>query len=271
MTERLDAVEYKNGQKNNWRLNAWNRIADFTHDRKNALVLYLPGSRDLDSFVAVRKGFRSANLIAVEREDDVAKALRDGHRTTICSDLNSVVASWPRNHKVSVVIADMQCGFVSPILDLIIFWMGLEAFSGGTLLLNLQRGREGKHDPVSDLRGSYTTCACEDCRGRRVEKNRGWMAVATMESVLGAALDIPSSEGNMQNEVFRKLYSWKYLPTYRSSPNSPYFDSVVVKNIHAYPRRERPDGSVQFEDVRSKISAALALRTMRLSGQLACA
>lgn len=85
----IDAVEYKNGPKNQWRRTLWNAIADATPDRRNELVLYLPGSKDLDRPEAVRRGFLPANMIAVERSPAVASELRQRGVTVIQSDLLS--------------------------------------------------------------------------------------------------------------------------------------------------------------------------------------
>lgn len=136
----LDATDYKNGQKNNWRRRAWNHIASLAD--KDAVVLYLPGERDLDRKEAVQRGFKDNNLIAVERDKSVAATLRKQGVNTINSDLLTVLQNWPNHTPIGVVIADLQCGFDPAVFDLVKAFALHPALYETTFLVNLQRGRD---------------------------------------------------------------------------------------------------------------------------------
>lgn len=278
-----DAVEYKNGQKNNWRLHLWNRIAEIVKDKRNAAVLYLPGDRDLDSFVAQRKGFRSANLIAVEHNKAVVKKLRASKRTVIPGDLLAVMLNWPAAHRVGVVIADLQHGHTKNALGIVWAWQNLEAFSGSVLLVNMQRGRESKSDPGYQSLLRNRAIVGPDPDG--MDKNR---AVMLLSGMIGLTLskEAPNVTGK-PCDIAHQFIGWRVLPSYRSTPASPMFDSFLVQDYGLQKRYESvhelvqhmPSGDLGDEfllskvdvDIRQKISAALAVRRMRLDGNLRCA
>jgi hypothetical protein len=70
-------MNYKFGTKANWRRWQWNRIVErLAVPVRDAVVVYLAGPEDLDRPVALSKGFRPDNLIAVDRDGDVVKQLR---------------------------------------------------------------------------------------------------------------------------------------------------------------------------------------------------
>lgn len=149
----LDAVLYRNGQKNNWRRSAWNAIDDLVRGpKRDKIVLYLPGSTDLDRPEALRRGYKDANLIAVERDPAVAKVLRAKGVTTIIGDLLTVMQSWPGNLPVGVVIADFQSGLDAYTGRVVREYLSHPAFDGGVLLTNSQRGRDNVDAFVSEMR-----------------------------------------------------------------------------------------------------------------------
>lgn len=274
----LDAVAYKNGQKNNWRRTAWNLIKNHTSDRGNAIVLYLPGSTDLDAPEALRRGFQDDNLIAVERDIFVAKTLRDKKRNCINADLDAVMAAWPAHTPVSVVIADFQCGLTKPVINTLQSWAYNSAFSSASLLLNLQRGREnpkelevvkqadlmlgplGEHTSAVALTGNETDTDLAD-------KNRGNLAFKALVMSLAVNWGEKTTEGlpTVSDEIML-LESGRFptvsLPSYRSTPRSPWMDSILF-----LPKFLDIPGAVVLsetvKDTRRLISASLAVRTQR--------
>lgn len=147
----IDAVVYKNGAKNQWRRTAWNAIADGVQDRANALVLYLPGSTDLDRPEAMRRGFKPANLIAVERQPEVCELLRAEGATTICGSLTEVLEAWPVHVPVRCVVADFQCGMTDDVRRFEQLCCLHPALAQCTVLVNLQRGRDPMHCQLRDV------------------------------------------------------------------------------------------------------------------------
>jgi hypothetical protein len=135
----MDAVAYKNGPKNQWRRTVWNLIGVY---RKPGPILYLPGSTDLDRAEAIKRGIPPANLIAVERDEDVAKHLREMGVTTINAGLLDVIESWPTDVPLAALVADLQCGLDPWVEVLAGVCARHPALTNTTLVVNLQRGRD---------------------------------------------------------------------------------------------------------------------------------
>lgn len=279
-----DAVEYKNGQKNNWRLHLWNRISEVVQNKRDSLVIYLPGEKDLDSFVAQRKGFRSANLIAVENNEQVVKALRVRKRTVIHDDLLTVMLNWPAAHGVGVVLADLQHGCTKDVLAILTAWCCLEAFRNSVLLVNMQRGRESQADAgyqaILRNREFVETRSIDDTKNR---------ALMLLPGLIGdvARHSGSSADGENACAIAHQFIGWRVLPSYRSTPKSPMFDSFLVHDYGLLPRYESAGDMLRHVstagvdnnffaqridlEVRQRIAAALAVRRMRLDGRLNCA
>jgi hypothetical protein len=142
MSTLLDAVIYKNGAKNHWRRTLWNRIDALVLDKRRGPVLYLPGSHDLDRPEALRRGFRAADLIAVERNPAVASKLRQQGVTVLCTDLIDALYAWPADWPIAAVIADFQGGLEDHTLALAHLASSHPALDGAAIAVNLQRGRD---------------------------------------------------------------------------------------------------------------------------------
>jgi hypothetical protein len=184
----MDIIEFKNGGKNHWRRTAWNRIADMASPR-DALVLYLPGSKDLDRPEAVRRGFKPANLIAVERDPSICAALRSVGTTTICGNLNDVLTDWPVDRSINVVVADFQCGLGNEAILLADIYANHPALANAVLLVNLQRGR--------DEDGKWLTDAIQR------EGLPGWLNLTHAYNVDTAALTSAICSRNGSNPTSR--------------------------------------------------------------------
>ena len=111
-----DAVDYRNPQKNQWRARVWGAIRAATPNPSSGLVLYLPGSTDLDARIAVRRGFRLENMVAIDRDKSIISQLRADRRIAINADLFETLLAWPDHVKVGAVIADLQCGLTDDVL-----------------------------------------------------------------------------------------------------------------------------------------------------------
>lgn len=323
----MDAINYQNGQKNHWRRVAWNVISKRVSDPKNSIVVYLPGSTDLDRAEAIRRGFMPANLIAVERDPRVAESLRRKGVTVVVGELTKVLCSWPTHTPINVVIADFQCGISSVVEDYMQAWNFHPALSRACTVVNVQRGRDplasryleasaglyersihqldvsryvtarfGKHSSGKN-RGEIVAFMGME-RIARVQKDRFSEAkrIQTRVDNLKVVLEgeiAKLAQGfcpaitpqEMQRQVaFIKLARDNFksadtptivpLPSYKSTKKSPVFDSVFLDAIDETYRR-LPDmvapimGSLFPENPHKRdVSAALALRTRRLRGEL---
>jgi hypothetical protein len=284
----LDAVNYKNGQKNNWRARAWNEIRSRTQNTRDAVVLYLPGSMDLDRKVAISKGFHGPNLIAVERDSEVATVLRGRGVTTIPLSLEQAVTNWPDKVHVDVLIADFQCGLTDAVKAVLSCWLARSAFRG-SILVNMQRGREQGHEAsLIKLRQEAMGLLKELPSGANVRKfeeefglrNRGMMAVEHVAQIAMAAGEKFGCKLSKPAD-FAKCFGVKILHSYRSSDNGVLMDSVIIqkrRRIGATIDELNGMYSVSADEIareaaaslamRRVISAALAVRTMRLNGDL---
>jgi hypothetical protein len=281
----MDAVTYKNGQKNNWRRAAWNAIANATENPADALVLYLPGSTDLDRPEALRRGFKPANLIAVERNEAVTAKLRASGVTVIVGDLNDVLASWPVSVPIGAVLADFQCGVTKTVEKFMRLWSFHPATKNAGAVVNVMRGR----DPENNWRAALTYEAAEDAMGdsyldshvnmflqsgvldmgsylsaKRCHFSFAKSRAPALLSLVRGRLTLCKPEDALL-EPLSKFAAARILPSYRSTPRSPVFDSVFLR-VNS-PRE--PYTVIQPEKTGMRqIAAALAVRTRRLRGEL---
>ena len=290
MSEVLDAICYKNGNKNQWRRTAWNLLTEKTKDRANAVVLYLPGSTDLDRPEALRRGFKFNNLIAVERDAKVAAVLRQRGVPTIQGDLMSVLKER-KLPRVDIVIADLVSGFDTTAGNLIGAW--LLAYPDATFLINVQRGHdkfgadlinpiniERCNQEMEDgfiaglpAKGKQRQTAVVSCFYLEIEPSKDTPYIEYVENLTDTGesncmLDIMLHHKRKRFELamarekmatknlverakqkkplptekllplikrlcneLRQSYDspfFTFLPSYRSSPQSPWFDSTVI-------------------------------------------
>lgn len=141
--------DYRFSEKNKWRLKVWSELARRVKNPKTARILYLAGEQDLDREIAKKKGFRPYNMIAVEMDDDRAKALRKKGVTTIKHNLIDVVHAWPKKHKIDVVVADFCFGFTMTSNELYSA-IGNGALINAEFVVNFQRGRDAWSNPFRE-------------------------------------------------------------------------------------------------------------------------
>ena len=278
----VDAVPYKNGQKNHWRRTMWNAVSTLLHPeipKRDAIVIYLPGSTDLDREEAVRRGFNDANLIAVERDEAVARHLRRAGRTVINAELDDVLANWPIDRPIGAVIADMQCGLERNLIPLLAVLAMAHPLRFAAVALNLQRGRErgdfrahaqalieeARADPdfdslSADPRTPPHVRSLLSC-GPLHRGAQAFMTMLHLEHVLKPVPDDSAGQLTIMRSAFTKL------PSYRSTPRSPIFDSAVMR-IGGFRGEFYTKDCAGALDVKHKIRAALAIRTRRRRGSL---
>lgn len=162
--------QYIGGQKATWRGWQWNscvqRLPEFdgmhidVRKRNNFIkdvcsektVIYLCGPSDVDREHARRFGFRDENVIAVDLDPARTGGVTKNGHPVINSDLSSVVANWPDDWRIDLIVADFCCGFSRQATD-----FGLSLFASGAVSdrtvvsLNLLRGR----DRASNLQRAF--------------------------------------------------------------------------------------------------------------------
>jgi hypothetical protein len=255
------AVNYKNGRKNNWRRWQWNEVADRVRNRQEALVLYLPGDKNLDLPEAQRRGFQAWNMIAVEKDRALLRALRAAGQLTVQGDLFCVMGAWPHNIQISAVIADFTHGFYVERVSLFAKLLTHPAFVDAVFSVNLLRGMFDNADYLKQIN-----------RG----KHRGELFALVALSAIAHHFANGSAEANAAygRQILDAVgVGGITINTYRSGTQT--FDSAVFKNPIGKCMGDRWRGGVDpkwhrslfdwpgYDKQRRLISAVLAHRTMR--------
>jgi hypothetical protein len=135
-------MNYDFPSKRHWRRSLWNCVADrLSVARKDALVLYLAGEQDEDREVAIQKGFRSHNLIAVDREKAAVRKLRERGSLALCGDVFDHLDAWNCDRPINAVILDLTCDLSSRVLDSIDRLPYLPQLQDAVIAINVCRGR----------------------------------------------------------------------------------------------------------------------------------
>lgn len=262
----MDAVKYRNGQKNRWRHSVWCQLRRRPLDFASGICLYLPGEEDLDRENARRCGLPTHNMIAVERDPAVVKRLRARGTTCIEGSLADVMLAWQSAVPVRTVIADLQCGLTAEAQNVMCTWAVGAPFRGGTLVLNVQRGRE-----TGDSNEFNRACRVEidkivakhPLNGSMCPaSHRGAAAMAQLFCMLDTvAIDLGytlSKQAEFHRRLNARLGSYLF-PGYVS--NRVVMDSVMFHDDGAIPFCVTFTGA----DARltRRIRAALAVATMR--------
>lgn len=271
---------YKFGQKNNWRRRSWNEIARRVKNKRDAVVLYLPASEDLDRPVAVGKGFHPSNLIAVDTDIKVVDHLRKQGKLAIHDKLENVVAAWPEAPSIGVVFADFKCGFSQPVIDLVgHIWKCRGANPKTVVATNMLRGRDPVHfEWFTGIRKTYGLLALP-------EKHRGGLVYSallhemveiTAPGILGLSPGELIPEKFIQDCVNVALSHYQpWFSSYRSTAGTQRFDSIVYTNGFCCPESTRKvytrgvlEENPELVKTVRQIAAALAIRTRRMRGDL---
>lgn len=257
-------MNYKFGNKNNWRRWLWNRIAERTPGRANATVLYLAGPEDLDSKEAQRRGFDNRNLIAVENDGASVKRLRASKRNTIQENICDVILAWPTSKPIDVLLLDFCCGLEAKIFDKLQYALLSPALRHSTIAVNMLRGR----DPSS----SEMRAMVHD------RKHRGEIFALHQVGATVSVLGVNNSEVE-QVKMYQVLLENLNDAATSYKSKSQVFDSIIYRNpLRGFSSGNfgdlerfcskffiRLQGAKAANETKRKISAALAHRTMRMS------
>lgn len=191
---------WHNKSKDDWRGWLWNRFAERVTfpDRRNAVGLYLPGIDDAERPVAESKGFNVANLIGIERDEKVAKALRQKHVLLVCGDVESVTLSWPNDWPVRFASMDFYNGIEVDVMSFTCAVTHMPAFDRCVVGVNLLRGRDPLIKNFSQRNG--------------VEHRGRFLIEVLLHEILARFWSVP--EGETGRRVFTRK-GRKYVTTNR--------------------------------------------------------
>jgi hypothetical protein len=281
-------LDYSFESKRIWRTQVWKELTKrLTVEPKDAIVLYLAGWSDLDRGIALRLGFHPYNLIAVESNRKVCKALRKNGVRTIYGDYLETLISWPHDLPLSIVFGDFCSGLEQKILSEVTKSLVLPATFGAAFAFNLLRGR----DPST----TRWRTEISEAIGAEDLKHRGNFLAANIHMFMcsifawrqmGLQMFTPTSDMTWaQQQRYADLVShasatgyasglkFKFS-TYKSEAGSQRFDSVIfsspmprgdardLRNSESM-RRLRESTS---EYRRKRIAPVLAHRTMQMQG-----
>jgi hypothetical protein len=279
-------MKFESTKKDLRRRTVWNYLHTATLDRSREVVLYLAGEGDFDRAHGLRRGFIDENLIAVESDAEIVRALRARGVNVIPRPLLEVVAMWPAEVHVAGLLADLQCGLEVSVLQLLMLWQRHPAFACSMIYVNLQRGRE--HNDVVLQLCEQAQSSMKEIRaltnGAASERHRG---VAASRWLLASnLLAMCNTLGRLPTDAEAKPWvhtTTRILPPYRSSRvvmdgvclfNRPGQHSAEATQIFIERMKggasltgatmARAFDATDLARTRRCISAALAVRTARL-------
>lgn len=236
-------MNYSYGNKAQWRRWAWNRVSERAK-HTYGFVIGLAAENAMDIPVAKRKGFSEKNFIAIERDETSLLKLRNSGRLSIHGDLWDVLGSWPKDRKVSVVMADLCGGLSGRNLNGLLIAVCNPALFESVFVLNLLRGRDnsqlvkfasGGVDFLVDGDHPMDAQAVQSLGFQ--DKHRGRAAAI----LVAAASSLPTSEEMRPDEemsraaisgALQRMNSAIY--SYRSTAGNQWFDCVVFVNPFSY-------------------------------------
>jgi hypothetical protein len=139
---------YDFASKNMWRKWVWNRIdekvMEKNNTRKDSVILYLPGPEPHDLKIALDKGFKSNNILAVDLDANNIETVRKRGGLGINADICDVLIAWDEKINIDVLLVDFCCGITQTAIEFIESLLVSGGIHNNTVLaINLLRGRDG--------------------------------------------------------------------------------------------------------------------------------
>jgi len=238
---------YKFGQKNNWRRQAWNELTCRILKYKKpsaAIILYLAGQQDLDRKIAIDHGFHPDNLIIIERNKDNIKTLRQQAKIVIQGDLIDILAAWkPDGLPIDIIYADLCCGIEPRTIAIYRAIANKPCFWGANVLINFQRGRDARFTSSKE-KGEIDLIFPE------IGKHRGKLYLAYSIFVYSGG-----------NRAILTAEIPRHYPCYLSyQSGSLCMDSIIFK----IPEKEKPRSVEEERIFWEKIKTRLFAREQRI-------
>jgi len=263
---------YRFGNKNNWRRWAWNQIKNRVDTPSKEIVLYLADEHDLDRPVALSKGFKHYNLIAVNKDKKICEMLRAQKKIAMHGNLAALLLSWENIQTVqpTVIFADL-CGTIDTAFE--VMFSSLSSFvqpevMPKVMILNMLRGRE-----ASTGMGSYFI---KDIRAHIHTKDtisRARALGTLLYSLVGGYYlqfnNTPKDYSENQKLAIARIMEMKIAPrtfSYKSI-NGCVMDSIAFsipeEGFNLVPSKHLLNK--YSKNLTRQISANLAVRTMRMN------
>jgi hypothetical protein len=169
---------YNYGPKRQSRRTLWNRAKErLSVPVDKALVLYLSGRDDEDRQVALSKGFKDHNLIAVDDSREIVDSLRRDGKLAIHGDIWDVISHWG-GERIDVFYPDLCCGLERSVIAIARTLFIHRCLRNSVVIFNLQRGREKQFkDYAAKLpkhRGAYRDVALAGATGKLLVNGEPW-------------------------------------------------------------------------------------------------
>lgn len=251
---------YANKAKNRWRNRMWKNISERLKARgihpKDAVGIYFPSYEDLDRRIAVKRyGFRPYNLIGVDKDKYVCKAMKKRGNLCLHGDLIDAIDSW--RPRLDFIFADYCCGLEIGPRVLMASLLDKKWANENTSLVvacNMQRGRDQSSNKIRESIQNYWSGL--------MTKHRGAQLLYMLTVIMDAALadnGVQKTTETMIGELDPKFDS------YTQPAHKPTMDSVVFDwhqpNCSIYEHGE-------FGTLTNNIRALMAVRTMKINGTL---
>lgn len=285
-------MEYNYTRKNHWRNRIWNELQErVSVPPKEAVIVYLAASTDFDRSTAIKKGFRSSNLIGVDRELAAVNEVRRGGGICLHGDILDYLTRWPNDFPVSAVVADFTSGLKEEYAAGFAALHIHPAFSQAVFVVNMLRGRDAGSNKLRSIAQEFCPPGEKMNRATCLAHYSCFLAFTLARNVYETLGDAAKKKGVDQalGEFVCHLAlmgggiegSTKLLRVladgYRSTSGSQYFDWAIWSNpFHAeYPELQQAglwldasmraiDGAPDLLTYRRKVAAARAIRTVKL-------
>jgi len=253
---------YKYGTKNNHRRWAWNQIIRMSHKKPQELIVaYLAGPDDIDREIAIQKGFKDCNLIAIDADVMKVNKIKQLKRPAICIDIVDFIRNWTGNPPIDIIIADLCSGLTRKVAkDFMTSCFDSTGLASPTVIyINLMRGRD-------QVGGLYSKQFTEEVGINNLFKHRGfqffthltwhyyqWMLQQYHGSNITYFIEDIVIDAMVKNMV--PIYN-----SYKSKNKKTIMDSAIFKY---YPLG--PTNVIKDRDIGCKLAALKAWRTMRIN------
>lgn len=121
----------------------WNQVkARLSVPARDAVVLYLAAEQDEDRDIAVSKGFRAHNMIAVDKSPAIVRQLRADGKLALDADVHGLLATWSPDRAVHVVALDYCCGLTAAVRLSMPHLTMMPHLADAVFMVNMLRGRD---------------------------------------------------------------------------------------------------------------------------------
>ena len=227
---------YAYDAKRQWRSGLWKKISARTVNPRDARVVYLAGPNNFDAWEAEKNGFRRANMIAVERDEEVARHLRASGVRTVKGKFWEVALAIASEERIDVLLGDFVSGITDSLLSDGSIVLALPTTLGAVVALNLQRGRENPHHVLtkSYLRLYRDRDDFDPHRGKMAL----WLLSCSLTRMLraqhrGAMFNDDDAIARQNSLQFFNWWNESARSSYRAESGHLVFDSVVFTNKHS--------------------------------------